>query len=319
MGAPAFWLPASAEPLVHGDGEWLRNRENQRYRLFGRLASGVSMTQAGAQMSAVAEHLRSLHDPRSEWAKPATAMVWPGSPFPLPLKAYGGLMLAAWLIMAAAGMVLLVACANVGSLQLARARSRGNEMRTRMSLGASRLRLVRQLISESALIGALAGGVALLVTWATLKGAVAMMANAVPGEYGGLVFDITPDLEIFGFVLVVGLFLALMGSYGTVTYIVVLRTREVGIRMAIGAQKRDILRLILSESVRPILSGLIAGSLLAVGASYGARGLLYGLNDIDWISLAVDSLVFLIIGLLASYAPARRATRVDPQIALRYE
>lgn len=86
MGAPAFWLPASAEPLVHGDGQWLRNRENQRYRLFGRLASGVSMTQAGAQMSSVAEHLRSLHDPRSEWAKPATVMVWPGSPFPLPLK-----------------------------------------------------------------------------------------------------------------------------------------------------------------------------------------------------------------------------------------
>jgi putative ABC transport system permease protein len=110
-----------------------------------------------------------------------------------------------------------------------------------------------------------------------------------------------------------------MGIYGTVTYIVVLRTREVGIRMAIGAQKRDILRLILSESVRPILGGLIAGSLLAAGASYLARGLLYGLNDIDWISLAVDSLVFLIIGLLASYAPARRATRVDPQIALRYE
>ena len=117
----------------------------------------------------------------------------------------------------------------------------------------------------------------------------------------------------------VGLFLALMGIYGTVTYIVVLRTREVGIRMAIGAQKRDILRLILSEGVRPILVGLIAGSLLAAGASYLVRGLLYGLNDIDWISLAVDSLAFLIIGLLASYAPARRATRVDPQIALRYE
>jgi hypothetical protein len=67
-------------------------------------------------------------------------------------------------------MVLVVASANVGSLQLARSRSRENEMRTRMSLGASRLRPVRQLISESALIGALAGGVALLVTWAILKG-----------------------------------------------------------------------------------------------------------------------------------------------------
>src|SRR6185369_17195970 len=107
--------------------------------------------------------------------------------------------------------------------------------------------------------------------------------------------------------------------YGTVNYIVVLRTREVGIRMAIGAQKHDVLRLILSESVRPILGGLIAGSCLAAGAAYLARGLLYGLNEIDWISLAVDALAFLIIGLLASYAPALRAARIDPQVALRHE
>jgi len=116
-----------------------------------------------------------------------------------------------------------------------------------------------------------------------------------------------------------GLMLALMGIYGTVNYIVVLRTREVGIRMAIGAQKHDVLRLILSESVRPILGGLIAGSFLAAGAAYLARGLLYGLNEIDWISLAVDALAFLLIGLLASYAPARRAARIDPQVALRHE
>jgi predicted permease len=116
-----------------------------------------------------------------------------------------------------------------------------------------------------------------------------------------------------------GLLLALMGIYGTVSYIVVLRTREIGIRMAIGAQKRDVLGLILRESARPVLAGLIAGALLAAGASYPARGLLYGLNGIDWTSLAVVSLLFLIIGLLASYPPARRATHVDPLVALRHE
>jgi ABC-type antimicrobial peptide transport system permease subunit len=117
----------------------------------------------------------------------------------------------------------------------------------------------------------------------------------------------------------IGLMLALMGIYGTVRYIVVLRMREVGIRMAVGAQKSDVLSLILRESARPILAGLISGSLLAAGASYSARGLLYGLNDLDGISIGGVSLLFLIVGLFASYPPAQRATRVDPFVALRCE
>lgn len=632
IGAPAFWMPISAEPLVHAHSQWLRDRENQPYRLFGRLASGVSMSQTQAGLNQIAERLRSLHDPRSEWAKPGTVLVWPGSPFPLPMKEYGGLTLSIALIMAAAAMVLVVACANVGSMQLARGRSRENELRTRMALGASRVRVIRQLVTESALVGVLAGGAALLFTWAFLKFAVIMVANAIPGEYGGLVFDVAPDLEIFAFVSVVsliagmlsgfapalessrsrlissvgggtapvrsrrlqdalvasqvalsmvlmvaasmairssirsvaidtgyeskhvlaldvqfpetlkytaaqrrplidelrarlitlpgivavsharppvdsgfrtaaatlddarnsqtilhysyvqpnffetlgipltlgsglseqaersvivsesaarmlwpgqspigrglrlgptdershnlsdlvangpayqvvgvardtraaefratdskriylpmpsdkthlypilvrtriepaqvisgldpvlssidpnmvascasldemlrqsapvfiaslaaliastiglfGLLLALMGIYGTVSYIVVLRTREVGIRMAIGAQKRNVLGLILGESARPVCAGLIAGALLAAAASHFARGLLYGLTGVDGISLAGVSLLFLIIGLLASYPPARRAMHVDPLVALRYE
>ncbi|HEY3742783.1 MAG TPA: ADOP family duplicated permease [Bryobacteraceae bacterium] len=637
IGAPAFWMPISAEPLVHGDEQWLMDRENQSYRLFGRLAPGVSMTQVEARLNPIADHLRSLHAPRTEWAKPATALVWPGSPFPLPLKEYGGLTLSILLTMAAAAMVLVVACANVASLQLARARARENELRTRMSLGASRLRVIRQLITESALVGILAGGVALLLTWTILKFAVVAMSNAIPGQYGGLIFDVTPDLEIFGFVSaaslfagmlsgfvpamessrsrlafstaggtaparsrrlqdvlvaaqvalsmvlmiagsvtirssirtvaidtgfetervfalntqfpdtlkyappqrraliaelrrrldtlpgiasvttaraptdagartaattldenssqphndqtillhytfiepnyfetlsvpitlgrtlperstravvvsesaardlwpgqspigrmirlgptdershavnelladgpsyqvvgvardtraaefratdyrrvylampaertlfypllirtrsdpqqviasldpvltsidpnivascttlvemlhqtapfiaasmaafiatsigLVGLLLALMGIYGTVSFIVVLRTREVGIRMAIGARKSDVLSLILRESARPVFAGLLAGGLLAAGASHLARGLLFGLNGVDVASLAGVSLLFLIIGLLASYPPAHRATSINPVIALRYE
>jgi ABC-type antimicrobial peptide transport system permease subunit len=117
----------------------------------------------------------------------------------------------------------------------------------------------------------------------------------------------------------VGLLLALMGIYGTVSFIVVLRTREVGIRMAIGARKSDVLSLILRESARPVFAGLLAGGLLAAGASHLARGLLFGLNGVDVASLAGVSLLFLIIGLLASYPPAHRATSINPVIALRYE
>jgi putative ABC transport system permease protein len=116
-----------------------------------------------------------------------------------------------------------------------------------------------------------------------------------------------------------GLLLASMGIYGTVSYIVVLRTREVGIRMALGAKKRDVLMLMLRESARPVVAGLIAGMCLAEGASYLLRGVLYGLHSVDSISFAGVSLVFLAIALLASYVPSRKAMRVDPMVALRYD
>ncbi len=589
-------------------------------------------------MNVVAGHLRTLHDPHSDAAKPATALVWPASPFPLPLNFYRGLRLTILLIMVAAAMLLVVACANVGSLQLARARSRQHELHTRLSLGASRLRVIRQLLTESALLGLLAGIVALLFAWAFLQVMVLLLAEAFPADQGTLIFHVNPDVEIFAYALAVSLFsgilfglapalessrsalssaarastspvstrrlqdflvaaqvslslvlmiagtmlirssihslktetgydskhvvdldlqfpeglkytadrkltlirelrtrlaalpgvaaitsarppdeysfrtaalalggekasiqngqsilyytyvqsnyfetlsiplflgrgfqshgqpehsvilsesaarqlwsgqnpigrsvrlgatdervhnsselvadgpayqvvgvardtrgvefdgsdsrqvylplpdgrlqdhpilirtqsdpaqvikaidpvissvdpdlianvstldemlrvsapfiasslaagiasslgllgllLALMGIYGTVSYIVVLRTREVGIRMAVGAQKRDILGLILRESARPVLAGLLVGMLGAVGASYLLRGVLYGLNTVDGISFVGMALLFLAIALLAAYPPSRRAMRVDPMVALRYE
>ncbi len=638
VAVPDFWIPLSLEPLLHADDNWLRDRENQCCRMFGRLAAGVSISQAQAEMAIMADHLRALHDPHSDVAKRANALVWPGSPFPLPLKFYRGLELTILLIMVAAAMLLVVACANVGSLQLARARSRQHELRTRLSLGASRLRIIRQLLTESALLGLLAGAVALLFTWALLKIFVTLYAAALPAEYGTFIFDVAPDLEIFAYVLAISLFtgilfglapavessgsaiasaargstsplstrrlqnslvaaqvslslvlmiagsmlirssihslnmetgydtkqvinldfrfpegskytanrklalarelrtrlaalpgvvavtsahspddngfrtatvsveqgkasaqrgqsiiyytyvqsnyfetlgiplflgrgfpsqgqpehsviisesaakelwpgenpigrslrlgptderahhsselladspayqiigvardtrgvefdgsdsrqvylplpddripshpilirtqsdpaqviraidplissvdpdllptsstlqemlhrstpfitssisaaiassvgllgllLALMGIYGTVSYIVVLRTREVGIRMAVGAQKRDVLALILRESTRPVIAGLLVGMILAVGASHALRGVLYGVSAVDGISFVGVSALFLAIALLAAYPPSRRAMRVDPVVALRYE
>jgi ABC-type antimicrobial peptide transport system permease subunit len=117
----------------------------------------------------------------------------------------------------------------------------------------------------------------------------------------------------------VGLLLASLGIYSTVSYLVVLRTREVGIRMAVGAQKRDILVWMMRESNRPVLTGLLAGMVLAAGVSQLLRGVLYGLNTVDAISFAGAPLLFLVIALLATWVPSRRALRVDPIVALRYE
>ena len=630
---PDFWLPLSLEPLVHADENWLRDREAGRYRLFARLADGAGASQGQAEMTVVADRLRGLHDPRSDSAKSATALVWPGSPFPLPLAQYRGLTLTILLIMAAAGMVLAVACANVASLQLARGRSRAAELRTRLSLGASRPRLIRQLLTESVLLAVAGGAVALFCAWAFLRVAVTLFAEAIPAGDGTPVFHVMPDLTVFTYVFAtslaagvffglapalessragiasgrtstssagsrrlqdilvaaqvslslvlliagsllirsamqslrtdpgydsrhvidlevqfpeaskytashrtttlrdlrarlaafpavasmtsarppaangfrtaamsvdgppaqprvqslfyysyvepnyfdtlgipvllgrafqpsepehsvilsesaaallwpgqsaigrslrlgltdehvhnaselvadgpvyqvvgvardtrgiefdgsgskqaylpstgertrirpilvrtksdpaevvravepavasidpdllttastleeqlrqsgpfivsslmavvamaigsVGLLLAAMGIYGTVRYIVVLRTREVGVRMAIGAQKRDIIGLILRETARPVVAGLLAGMLMAAGASYLLRGFLYGISTVDGVSFGGVSLSFLAIALLAAYTPSRRATRVDPMIALR--
>jgi ABC-type antimicrobial peptide transport system permease subunit len=116
-----------------------------------------------------------------------------------------------------------------------------------------------------------------------------------------------------------GLVLTSMGIYGTISYIVVLRTREVGIRIALGASKRDILGLLMWESTRPVMAGLAAGMMFAVGVSYLLRGVMYGLHTVDGMSFAGVSVLFVAIALLATYLPSRRAMRTDPVVALRAE
>jgi predicted permease len=636
LAVPDFWLPLSLVPLVHPESRQLRDRDKLCCRLFGRLAPGVSMTQAQAETTLLASQLRTLHDPHSDLSKDVAAWISPGTP--LPGKLHPNLVLTILLIMAAAGMVLVIACANAASLQLARATTRQQELGMRLSLGASRPRLIRQLLTESALLGLLAGSVALPMTWALMRVAATRAAEAMPIGYGTLVLNVNPDPAIFAYVLAIsvvagilfglapaidssrsalfstirgtgasvvrsrlrhvliaaqvavslalmiaggmlvrsanqalsmdtgyhgdrvidlsvqfpedssytadhkaalvrdlrtrlaalpgvaaitsarapndgggrraavsvngeqpsalnkravlyytwvqpnyfqtlgiplsmgggfqsqagqpehsvilsesaaqrlwpgqspigrslrlgtdeqfhnkgellpdgptwqvigvardtrgvtmdgsdseqvyvplpadrlhdypilirtdvdpaavmramapeisavdpnlvaststllqmlrqtevflaasmsaaiastislfGLLLASMGIYSTVSYVVVLRTREVGIRMAIGAKKRDILALMLRESTRPVVAGLLVGMLLAAGASHLLRGVLYRLNTVDVITFAGASLLFLAIALVATWLPSRRAMRIDPLVALRHE
>jgi len=205
VGAPGFWVPIGLEPLLNNELAWLEQREQKRYRLVGRLARGVTVDQARAEVELHTAQLRTLHDPKSDAAKPSRALVWPGSPFPLPISYYGGLNLAIALTMCGAAMVLVVAAANAGGLQLARVRSREMELRTRMWLGASRARVMRQLLTESTLPCLLAGILAVFLSWAMLKGGEIWASNLLPVGYRLLVFDITPDPAIFGYVFVVSL------------------------------------------------------------------------------------------------------------------
>src|SRR5215469_16102865 len=203
--APDFWIPLHLEPLAHPAHNWLKDREYGCCQLFARLADGVNANQAQAEMNAVAERLRAQHDARSDASKPVSVLVWRGSPFPLPLNRYGGLEFAIALIMCAAGMVMAVACANVGSLQLARARKRVNEIGTRLSLGASRGRVVRQLLTESTLLGLLSGVVALVLTSWFTRALATRFAEAWPTGNGAVVFHVTPDAGVLVYVFAISL------------------------------------------------------------------------------------------------------------------
>lgn len=206
--APDFWVPLSIESLLHPDANPLKDRENQFCRIFARLAPEVTMMQAQAEVESLADHLRSLHDPHSDLSKPLTAQVWPGSPFGRNPDA--SIRFAILLIMIAVGMVLVIACANVASLQLARAAARQNELGMRLSLGASRGRIIRQLLTESALLGLISGTVALLFTWGLLHVVTTELADALPLEWGSLVLRVNPDFQVFAYVFSISLFAGIL-------------------------------------------------------------------------------------------------------------
>jgi macrolide transport system ATP-binding/permease protein len=115
------------------------------------------------------------------------------------------------------------------------------------------------------------------------------------------------------------LVLALVGVYGVVSYSVSLRTHEMGIRMALGALPRDVVSLVVRQGARPLAAGLIAGALLAAGASQIIKGMLFGVSALDPLAYLATVGALSAAALLAMYAPARRAARVDPAMTLRFE
>ena len=178
-------------------------------------------------------------------------------------------------------------------------------------------------------------GVVLLVR---TKGDPASLASGVRSEIQSLdrnlpVPGIAPMTELLntslyparaGAILVgafglLAMLLAAVGIYGVISFSVARRTREIGLRMALGAQQRDVLGLILREGMTLVCVGVVLGVLAAAAATRILASYLYDVSTLDAATFAAIPVALALVALLACYIPARRATRVDPMVALRHE
>lgn len=149
------------------------------------------------------------------------------------------------------------------------------------------------------------------VSFATVRPMTLMIEpQLAPWRIGTFIFT------LFG---VIGALLAAVGLYGVVSFVVAQRTREFGVRLALGAQTNDVMRLVLSQGMRLVVAGLVAGAIVAALSTRLFASLMFGVSALDPMVYIGTAALLAIIALAASYLPARRATRVDPIEALRTE
>jgi putative ABC transport system permease protein len=159
-----------------------------------------------------------------------------------------------------------------------------------------------------------------------VQAAVASVSPAITLEFHTLAQQVSDSVvqerllaQLSGFFGSLALLLAVIGLYGTVSYIVAQRQREFGIRLALGAEPGSILRLVMLDVISVVAVGLLAGIAISVAATRLLQQLLFGIGPRDTVTLVVAVAALSIVALVAGYLPGRRATKIEPMEALRYE
>jgi predicted permease len=293
-------IPLCSEPIIRGEGSMLDQRSGWWLAALGRLKPGVSLAQANAQMNAMSTSIVEATVP-SEYNPEAVKrfMQYRFGAFPAAngfsdlRGSYASSMDSPlWILLAIAGFVLLIACANIANLMLARASAREREIAVRLSLGASRSRLIRQLLSESmllALIGACCG--ALLAQW------LSRFLVAYIGSAGHLYLDLGLDWRVLGFTgavamltsIIFGLAPAFRGTRVAPASVL----KATGRGMTGGRERFGLRRaLVISQVafslvlvVGALLFSRSLGKLLSVDAGFRQTGILE--TDVDYSTLHI--------------------------------
>jgi len=161
---------------------------------------------------------------------------------------------------------------------------------------------------------------------ATIKRRWAAKHPDVIVELGDFQKDIRDGLQgermmatVSGFFGVLAALLAMVGLYGVISFLVARRRNEIGIRLALGAERGQVVAMVMREAARLLLIGVVTGAALSLLAGRGAGSLLFGLRPYDPLTLVTAALLLALIAAVASFLPARRASKLDPMVALRDE